>query len=133
MRRKRHREEPRWPFSDKSKPRKRLLSLRDKRKNSMRQSERQVNQTLIRKDLLKHGSQRILLNTLKMRRMKKSKLSNVLRNLRNLSEDSKENNIRNSLRINRKLVTLKPISIELRIIILKPRNYKFRTSESNLD
>ena len=121
------------PSSDKSKQRKRLHSSRDKNKNSMSKSERQTNQILTRKDLLKNGSKLILMLTQRMRRWKPRKFANALRKWRNLWRNSKENNIKASLRINRVLVILKPTSTELRIIILKLKSCKFSTLRSNLN
>jgi hypothetical protein len=68
------------------------------------------------------------------RRMRKLKLKisvNVLRKSRKILKNSKESNMKASLRINRELVILELISTELRIIILKLKSYKFLMLKSN--
>jgi hypothetical protein len=62
-----------------------------------------------------------------MRSWKQSKLANVLKKSRKISKNSKENNMKASLRTNKELVILELTSTELRIITLKLKNYKFST------
>jgi len=54
-----------------------------------------------------------------------------LRKLRKILKNSKDSNIKASLRINRKLVISEPTNTELKIIILKLRSYKLLTLKSN--
>ena len=86
-----------------------------------------MSQILSRKDLQKIGSKLILMLIRRMKNWKQKKLANALRKSRKISKNSKENNMKASLRINRKLVILEPTSIELRIITLKLKSYKCST------